>query len=220
MVVEDLGSRNGVLVNSITIKRPVRLNPGDRITLGDETFEVVERQHSDVSMRRPTLKDVPQLPQVRDVEEEETGEYGSTRAADALELLTKVVDKALAMGKHDDAERWLSGHLARALDHAQAGVRLSANTTEIAARYAVKLAEATGKAAWIDYAFRLFTAISEPLPLGVIDELYRIMHHVRGVHIPTLRRYVEQLQLGSNRMSPPQRFAAKRIEGLLALAMR
>jgi predicted component of type VI protein secretion system len=38
--VEDLGSLNGTWVNGSRINRPTRLAPGDRLRVGDTTFEV------------------------------------------------------------------------------------------------------------------------------------------------------------------------------------
>jgi pSer/pThr/pTyr-binding forkhead associated (FHA) protein len=38
--VEDLGSLNGTWVNGARIDGPARLGPGDRVRLGDTTFEV------------------------------------------------------------------------------------------------------------------------------------------------------------------------------------
>ena len=38
--VEDLGSLNGTWVNGARIDRPARLVPGDRVRVGDSTFEV------------------------------------------------------------------------------------------------------------------------------------------------------------------------------------
>jgi pSer/pThr/pTyr-binding forkhead associated (FHA) protein len=38
--VEDLGSRNGTWVNGARIAGPARLAPGDRVQVGDTTFEV------------------------------------------------------------------------------------------------------------------------------------------------------------------------------------
>jgi predicted component of type VI protein secretion system len=38
--VEDLGSRNGTWVNGTRIDGPTRLAPGDRVRVGDTTFEV------------------------------------------------------------------------------------------------------------------------------------------------------------------------------------
>jgi pSer/pThr/pTyr-binding forkhead associated (FHA) protein len=38
--IEDLGSLNGTWVNGTKIQGPVRLEPGDRVQLGDTSFEV------------------------------------------------------------------------------------------------------------------------------------------------------------------------------------
>jgi pSer/pThr/pTyr-binding forkhead associated (FHA) protein len=51
--IEDLGSLNGTWVNGTRIQGVVRLSPGDRVRLGDTSFEVrPEAQHT-VASRRP-----------------------------------------------------------------------------------------------------------------------------------------------------------------------
>jgi predicted component of type VI protein secretion system len=52
--LEDLGSLNGTWVNGTRIQGPVRLEPGDRVQLGDTSFEVPEgRAQSTVASPRP-----------------------------------------------------------------------------------------------------------------------------------------------------------------------
>ena len=46
LVVRDLGSRNGTLVNGQYVQE-ARLNPGDRLTIGLNTFEVWYKRRAD-----------------------------------------------------------------------------------------------------------------------------------------------------------------------------
>ena len=52
--LEDLGSLNGTWVNGTRIQGPVRLEPGDRVQLGDTSFEVpAGRAQPTVASPRP-----------------------------------------------------------------------------------------------------------------------------------------------------------------------
>jgi pSer/pThr/pTyr-binding forkhead associated (FHA) protein len=52
--IEDLGSLNGTWVNGARIEGVVRLSPGDRVRLGDTSFEVrQERAQPTVASQRP-----------------------------------------------------------------------------------------------------------------------------------------------------------------------
>ena len=69
-------------------------------------------------------------------------------------LLGGVAEKALAMGRAEEAERLLSSALADVIEASRAG-RPSPSLVDIAARFAAKLATATGKGAWADVYKRL-----------------------------------------------------------------
>jgi len=218
-VVRDLGSRNGVLVNGKPIDAESPLGLGDRVSIGEEVLEVVEQpvppKRERVTAQNLRARETVSFEAVRDADEEVQSER--TRRADAFALLGSVVDKALALGRGEEAERLLSGHLARVLDESCAG-RFDRGVAPVAAAYAIKLAAATGKPAWADYAVRLYRAIGDPLPLPVVDEMYRLLRRVRGVDRALLREYLAVLRGRAASMSAADRFSLQRIEGLERLA--
>jgi len=55
LVVEDLGSRNGVLVNQKKIAAPAELNHGDVVGIGLATLEVIDEQMRDHAVHLSTL---------------------------------------------------------------------------------------------------------------------------------------------------------------------
>jgi hypothetical protein len=218
-VVRDLGSRNGVLVNGKSIDAASPLALGDRVSIGEETLEVVEQpippERERVTAQNLRARETVSFEAVRDTEEEVQSER--TRRADAFALLGSVVDKALALRRGEEAERLLGGHLARVLDESCAG-RFDRSVAPVAASYAIKLAAATGKPAWVDYAVRLYRAIGDPLPLPVVDEMYGLLRRVRGVDRALLREYLAVLRGRAASMSAADRFSLQRIEGLERLA--
>ncbi len=141
-----------------------------------------------------------------------------TFQGEALELLTGVADKVLALGRGDEAERILGAYMANLLDAARAGAMVGPKTGDKAAIYAVKLASVTSKGSWIDYAITLFSMLKRPLPGSVVDELYGLLRKTSGVNLAGVREYVAVLHSVQARFGPAERFLVQRIEGLERLA--
>jgi pSer/pThr/pTyr-binding forkhead associated (FHA) protein len=215
--IEDLGSRNGTYVNDVALTEPVILQLGDKITIGDVSLELVEIEDSAQYRAHVTLSDM------RPVAPSRPGQYSFsledceeslTRRADAFKLLAGVVDKALAMGRGEEAERVLSGHLTSALRDAKQGAQVAPELCSAASQYAIKLALATGKASWVDYAIELYSVLKRPMPLALVDELYLLPRKVRGVNRSLLKAYIAELKKIGSGLSPTERFTLQRIEGL------
>jgi hypothetical protein len=236
VVVIDLDSQNGVFVNDVPIARPTALLIGDKVTIGDNEFVLTEvgsvrqsrRSDPELELRPPSegRRSEPELNPIRESGRVPAGTYASsseepsiaTRRADALHLLSNVADKALALGRGQEAEHVLGTHLVAALSDAVSGRAVAPEVARIAAQYAVKLASATGKASWLDFAFRLYEALATTIPLPIVDEMYTVLRHVRGIDRELLRRYTDSLDARAAELSPPERFVLQRLEGLERLA--
>lgn len=195
--VEDLGSRNGVRVNEDRIAGKTRLKDGDRIRIGSQEMTLLRVQRvqaTTLAQPAPTLR------------------------ADAFGLLGGLADKALAMGRGEEAERILSVHMTNILDDARGGRRVAAETTKTAALYAVKVAVAMSKGRWVDYVFDLYATVAQPIPAEVVDELYAGVRKVKGADVARLRSYVEQMK--GKVKGPAERFLVNRVEGLEPLIAR
>ena len=228
LVVIDLDSRNGVFVNDVQIASPTALLIGDKLSIGETDFVLTEvltaREDQTIEPEPRTLRESARVP---------AGSYSNsnsnskanaydgalaTRRADALHLLSNVADKALALGRGREAEHVLGTHLVAALSDAAAGRAVAPEVARTCAQYAVKLATATGKATWLDFAFRLYDALGETIPLPIVDEMYTVLRHVRGIDRDLLRRYTDFLHERVAQLSPPERFVLQRLEGLERLA--
>jgi hypothetical protein len=227
IVVIDLDSRNGVFVNGMPISGPTALLIGDKLTIGDNLFVLgeVPALRQEEPTPGPDLRTIRESRRVRagahaTLNEVSTADEASvaTRRADALHLLSNVADKALALGRGQEAEHVLGTHLVAALSDAVAGRAVAPEVARLAAQYAVKLATATFKASWLDFAFRLYDALGETIPLPIVDEMYTVLRHVRGMDRDLLRHYIDFLQTRAARLSPPERFVLQRLEGLERLA--
>jgi pSer/pThr/pTyr-binding forkhead associated (FHA) protein len=215
--VSDLGSRNGVLVNGVRIDGPRPLADGDKLVIGSQ--ELTLRYTDDRPRARPrdTRLATQTLGAVSVPAPATADNAMPTRAASAFQLLGSVADKALAMGRAEEAERILQTLLLDVLAKVKGGNLPDSDAIEQAARYAVRLAEATTSGRWVDYVFELYGALSRPIPAPVVDELYTVVRKVKTVDLGTLRAYVAALQQRAASLGPAERFLVQRIEGLVRL---
>jgi hypothetical protein len=136
-----------------------------------------------------------------------------------MELLASVADKVLALGRGDEAERVLSGYLKNLLQSARGGAELDPAVGERAATYAVRIAEATNKGSWVDYAIELYSISKKPLPAVVIDRLYETLRKLAPLSAHVFRQYLVVLRSVEGQLGPSDRFLMRRIEGLDALGV-
>lgn len=213
--IEDLGSRNGVYVNSAKVTGSVRLKAGDRLSVGDEVLYFAEIE--DTSETADTVTDFVLPPSRRELSPDDEVAI-ATRSADVFQLLASIVDKALALGRGEEAERVIGAHLQATLAEAVDGRGVSPDLARTAAGYAVKLAGATGKALWMDHAVKLYSAMGLVLPLALVDEMYVLLRRVRGLDTVVLGAYTDALRRRSSELAPAERFVLQRLLGLERLA--
>lgn len=241
--VHDLGSRNGVLVNGVKINGERELAAGDKVSIGSQEMvlhlavdahptthaggEEVYRRATQtlgaayvVDLRSAVAADTAgsaasaaaARPAGAAVADPPTND--ASRSVQSFQLLGGVADKALAMGKAEDAERILLVLLNDVMNRAREGQTLDLSVCEPAARYAARLASATGKTSWADYAFELFRRQRRVLPAPVIDELYAGVRKVKNPELGGIRAYLETLRETASTLGPAERFLFQRIEGL------
>ncbi|MEI9950957.1 MAG: FHA domain-containing protein [Pseudomonadota bacterium] len=196
VVLADLGSRNGVRVNSDRIEGKRSLSHGDQISIGSQDMTLMSRRE----LSADTLIQAP------------------TQRASVFGLLGILADKALAMGRGDEAEKLLFEQLDQLLVDAQRGLKLTSETLERASEYALKLALATTHGRWVDYIFRLHTAVGRPCAGPIVDQLYTVLRKVKAVNLTVLRDYLQSLRELSAGLGPADRFLLSRLDGLERLA--
>ena len=196
VVLADLGSRNGVRVNSDRIEGRRSLSHGDQISIGSQAMTLLSRRE----LSADTLIQAP------------------TQRASTFGLLGILADKALAMGRGDEAEKLLFEQLDQLLVDAQRGVAVAGETLERASEYALKLALFTTNGRWVDYIFRLHAAVGRTCAGAIVDELYTVLRKVKAVNLTVLRDYLQGLRERSVSLGPADRFLLSRLEGLERLA--
>jgi hypothetical protein len=229
-----------VVVNGAKISGERELTAGDRIAIGSQ--EMVLHTAADASPAAHAAQDemyrratqtlgaayVADLRSAVDAQRE--GEPASparggggiadpptaeaSRSVQSFQLLGGVANKALAMGKAEDAERILLVLLTDVLSRARDGQVLDPSVSEPAAHFAAKLAGATAKASWLDYTFELYRRLRRVLPAPVVDELYAGVRKIKNVDLTAIRGYLEVLREAAPGFGPADRFLFQRIEGL------
>jgi hypothetical protein len=213
------------MLNGTKIHGEHDLDPGDRVGIGSQEMTLQftdERQESkgmDEQHRRAmqTLGAMS-LKDIRETVETNAGQPDATSSTSktfqSFRLLAGVADKALAMGRAEEAERILQTLLVDIQGRARDGRLSEQQVAENAARYAARLAGATGKGSWVDFVFQLYAYTRRPLPAPVIDELFNVVRKVKGVDINVLRGYLGELRQVSSGFGPTERFLMQRLEGL------
>lgn len=216
--LEDLGSRNGVLLNGERPRGTVPLRPGDRLVIGSQELSVVlvstSRRPTEAGFTQPMVPKQTETTRLPTTEEAEP----ETRRASAFTLLLGVASKALTLGKLEDADRILA-NLVTDWDKqlaSKAGTDLEG--LDEAATFAVQLASASGKVQWVDWVFHAYKTSRRVLPAPLIDELHSFVRRFRYAAGMPLRTYVETLRTQEPTLRPAERFLLKRIEGLLDVA--
>jgi hypothetical protein len=201
VLVEDLGSRNGVRVNGEKIIGTRELVHGDIVRIGSQEMTLMKRR----SARADTLVQPP-----------------VTQRLKAFGVLGSLAEKALALGHGEEAERIIGRQLDVLVEDAEQRKPLDDATFVKAAHYAVRLATVTNRGRWVDYLFRLHAAQNRLMVTELVDQLYELARKVSGASPAQLRAYLEVLKSsaaapGGVPLGPSERFLIGRIEGLSAL---
>ncbi len=238
VTIADLGSRNGVLVNGVKIEGERSLVAGDKISIGsqemqlfsaDDAFQNVERANEDVYRRATQTLGAAYVVDLRNVIDAVAAPPSTTgvterisdpptaeasRSRQSFQLLGGVADKALAMGRVEEAERLLQTMLLDVITRAREGQPIDPATAEAAAQYAARLGGATTRGAWVDYVFELYRRMKKPIAAPVVDELYTVVRKAKNIDLALVRGYVADLRAAAATHGPTEQFLVKRIEGL------
>ncbi len=202
--VADVASANGVYVNGERIGvDPVRLVNGDRVLVGEEELVVVldapARPLSDkIPLARPAWFIKPN----DDEDDPASPERSSpgTRTSNFFELIGKIVDRALAEGRLEDAATMLQSQLNRVLADARAGRAIDDEARNGAVHYALVLGHASGNGRWLDYVLDLLTALRFAPTGALTAELEAAIGAADFVDEGRLSNYIAALESTPDRL--------------------
>ncbi|MCC7541709.1 MAG: FHA domain-containing protein [Deltaproteobacteria bacterium] len=228
LLAEDLGSRNGVLINGLRLARPTEIHGGDCIQVGSQEFRVLVLDSSAADPEAgpktgsqegvPTSRVQPsgsrRLDPARVAIEPETGD---TTAASIHSLLIAVADKAMNLESPEDSGRVVDnllrslwGAIARGVPPAEEHLR---GTT----KFLLTLAEKTTHGSWLDKLFELYGACGRVLDDTTLERLHDIVRRIKYSNPTALRAYLEVLRRRQQTMNANERFRMSRLESLLRL---
>ncbi len=213
VVLEDLGSVNGVYVNGERIVIPQLLKDGDSIVVGGEQLELHIEGAPPVAPDRQTQHGLDSIPPAPPSTRWDavTGGVG-TQKADVFELVGKIADRSLAEGRPDEAENLLRSHLAKVLEQAKRTGEVADSTRQSSIHYALELALAVKSPRWITYTIDLLAHCRVLLPEALARDIQSAMTRVPGVQADRLDAYLHALSLLENSLEKSQAIA--RVEGL------
>jgi pSer/pThr/pTyr-binding forkhead associated (FHA) protein len=225
--LSDLGSRNGVTVNGKRVQGTVTLETGDRVTIGSQELvlqDVMEQRDLGTTelVRCPgcgtfleptqscrTCTATTKLPKIQARGNDENAAPGSNALGSS-----RLAEKALSLGRFDEAERLLAAMLANVLQRASNLEDGQQDALKSATSYALRLAEGLHKPSWLDYPFELYATAKQLMPAEIIEELYRVAARVRYVNPHAVRRYLTALRAIDAQWAANERFLLQRLEGL------
>ncbi len=242
LTVQDLGSRNGISVNGKRAEGPVRLKHLDRITIGNQELIVLEETPPTaaqtvqfercqacgalcepdairclqcgavVRRERQTLAgetlSIPRFPTV-----EATDENEATQSTSGFSLLAPIAEKALALGRYEEASRLLGPALDRLKLRIEEGAELDERMTAKGLELALRVAEGpTVAARWLPWVFDLHALLQRPMSSDTIDRLHELVRRSRYSNPRPLRAYLAVLR--AKDLPPAQRFLLRRLEAL------
>lgn len=222
--IEDLGSANGVFVRDQRISQRVRLGDTEVVVLG--TAEVlIRRLRGDEA--GPSHAEPPtqsgKHPLARRVAHASSSDFGddeggsvtsATRRVSPFQAVEILAERALSLGRNDEAERVLSKQLLPMLERARAGTPSSPEALEWSVRNALRLAAATKRGGWVDYAIESFLNAGRLMPASIVDELYSVVRVAHPINVTLLRAYDSAIRKRDQEFGPSERFVARRIAGL------
>lgn len=193
--IEDLGSRNGVVLGGVAIQEPTYLHHGDVVEIAGHKLQLM------IGKGRLGLS-----PTARS--------RAATRPSEMFGVLSALADKALAMGQGSEAQRILGTHLDNVLSELISGIQPPDDICFMSLRYAARLAAATRRGHWFSYVFKMLQACGKTCPSEVLDELYAGASRADAMDLTEIRDYISFHTAQISQMNPRERFLLGRVQGL------
>lgn len=209
VVLADLESRNGVMVNGERVVSERQLTDGDRVTIGKHAllFSIAPDSIREYKLLQRTLGPI-------ELEELESAPKANVlKIVSAFSTLSSLADKTLVLGRPQEAERILSVPLNDLMKELQRGVDVDGAILAPFAVYALKLAHELQKAQWIHWILDAYAARKTLMPAQLIDELFSVAPKLKHLGRQPLLDYVAVVSEGAT-LTPNERFLVQRIESL------
>ncbi len=243
IVIEDLGSQNGVYVNGERIHGPCELKAGDVIRICTHELELVDMDLQPPSEPEPnryritadtftgaekatlveelntsTSRPPPgQRVNIR-IEPRTPRPSSSPPGSDSLAKAVVILDEALNAGDLSEAERRLGPILMRVhellLEEHPSGLELAEHVVVSAAR----LASETRNAAFMNYAVTLYQLLNRPLPEPALNVIHVLVQAGLYPNMLALESYVAKIAAHTARFDETELFLLDSLRRVVARA--
>lgn len=212
-VLHDLSSRNGVKVNGAAIKDPVELNDGDRLRIGTQELVFCRVDAAPVPTakttgflrhcarcRMPYPQEAGTCPSCGSSEalEEETlsGQFGpEAQQTWSIQLFLEVLERALALDRHDDVSRILSRATAQVDEHVVRGEPVDRAQLARLALGATRASLALDDSTWGLWVAKIYQRLPMVTPEAVVAGLGDVGARFPAVMAEPLERLVDHCRL-------------------------
>jgi hypothetical protein len=234
-VVEDLGSRNGVKVNGVTIRQSTQLKDGDRLRIGTQDLvfcrvDPVGAVHAKTTgvlrlcanCRLPYPREMVACPNCEGTEqtEEETlsGSFGADKQHSwSVQLLIEALEKALGLGRGQDADRIVRRATAQVEELAAAGAQIEAAQLASLATAAARTSIAADDPTWAIWVPDVYRRLGRVPPAAVIDAMIEMAEKYGPDMKTPVGRLADHLRTSVRAATPEDGEAIARIEHLRRL---
>jgi hypothetical protein len=238
--VEDMGSRNGVRVDGVTIKASTPLSDGMRLRIGTQDFlfcnvDQPGKAHAKTtgvlrlcaSCRMPYPREAPSCPNCESTEQTDedtlTGvgasEGSNAARAWSAQLLVEALDRALALQRLQDAERILRRATAQVDEAVSSGAPVDAASLSELAMRAAATTLAANDATWALWILDIYRRTALVPPAEVVERLAEVATRHRTLILAGVTALLEHLWGRMGKASQRSIDALSRLEqvrGLLA----
>jgi len=243
IVIEDLGSQNGVYVNGTRIHGPCELRAGDLLRICTHELELVDvelappRPEPEPNRYRITADTLsgaskttlveevhsaasrPPMPRMNmRVEPRTPRPSSSPPGSDSLTKAVVQLDESLNAGDLSEAERRLGPILMRVhellLEQHPSGIELAEHVVVSAAR----LAGETRNAAFMNYAVTLYQLANRPLPEPAVNVIHVLVQAGLYPNMIALESYVAKISAHSEHFDETELFLLDSLRRVVARA--
>ena len=236
--IEDRGSRNGVIINRERIREPRILKEGDQVVIGHQVIRIALSPETSKVDKTQGIKRCASCGAWSNGEASKCSVCGASISFPAsfagdvdedlkvrtaaggrptFSMLVELANKAVQVGKLEEAERLVSGISSSAEARLNGGEDLVEGDLEKIASVMISLAQAAKSPKDISRIFSLHFAAKKLMSRDVVEKLYDIVRHVGYLACPDMTRYLNYLNTKTQTFNPGELFVHRRLQGLIKL---
>jgi pSer/pThr/pTyr-binding forkhead associated (FHA) protein len=232
VVVEDLGSRNGIRVNGVPVTGARQVEHGERIAVGSYELVVLEnsRQRGERRQTRPAVRrsERTQTPVATPAARGSSPGRGGAGAESSDEeteadrrsvyhVLLETCEANLAEGRLRELEGAARNLTASVRGGLLRGRPPSEETTRKLVDLALRVVEQHGIHGWLEAAVELYATLDRVMEADAVERICQLGRRGQLRDVSALRSYVGQLRARAHRMNEDERMRLDRLDALTRL---